>query len=77
MSSWQRPEIFGWLQEKGGVSDEEMLRTFNCGIGMVLVVPADKSEEIISTCRLDNLKAWQIGVMDASDSETPVVQYVD
>ena len=76
LGSWQRPAIFDWLQEKGGVSDEEMLRTFNCGIGMVLVVPADKSEEIISTCRLENIKAWEIGTMDTADSDTPFVEYV-
>lgn len=76
-NSWQRPDIFNWLQEKGGVPEDEMLRTFNCGIGMVLVAPAEQAEEIISTCRLENIKAWQIGVMDTADTETPFVQYVD
>jgi phosphoribosylformylglycinamidine cyclo-ligase len=77
LSSWTRPDIFGWLQTKGGVSDDEMLRTFNCGIGMVLVVPAEHAENIITACRLDNVPAWQIGVMAASDAEVPFVQYVD
>jgi len=77
LSSWKRPEIFNWLQEKGGVSDEEMLRTFNCGIGMVLAVPAEQAENIISACHLENVPAWQIGHMAASDTETPFVQYVD
>ncbi len=36
--SWVVPEIFNWLQDQGGVEDAEMLRTFNCGIGMVLIV---------------------------------------
>ena len=39
-SAWQRPEIFGWLQREGGVAEAEMHRTFNCGIGFVLVVAA-------------------------------------
>jgi phosphoribosylformylglycinamidine cyclo-ligase len=44
-SSWERPEIFSWLQENGSVAEEEMLRTFNCGIGMVIVVrPGDAVE---------------------------------
>ncbi len=77
LGSWQRPAIFNWLQEKGGVSDEEMLRTFNCGIGMVLIVPADQAEDIITACRLEQIPAWQIGNMAASEDETPSVQYVD
>jgi len=38
--SWQRPAVFTWLQEQGGVVEEEMYRTFNCGIGMCVVVAA-------------------------------------
>lgn len=38
-ASWPRPDIFAWLQNAGGVAAEEMWRTFNCGIGMVVVVP--------------------------------------
>ncbi|MEB4589364.1 phosphoribosylformylglycinamidine cyclo-ligase [Candidatus Thiothrix sp. Deng01] len=76
-NSWQRPTIFNWLQEQGSVPEDEMLRTFNCGIGMILVVPAEQMEDIIAACRLENIKAWQIGAMDAADSETPFVQYVD
>jgi phosphoribosylformylglycinamidine cyclo-ligase len=38
--SWTRPPIFDWLQAEGQIDEAEMLRTFNCGIGMVLVVPA-------------------------------------
>ncbi|QTR49340.1 phosphoribosylformylglycinamidine cyclo-ligase [Candidatus Thiothrix anitrata] len=77
LSSWQRPAIFDWLQSKGGVSEEEMLRTFNCGIGMILAVPAEQAENIITACHLDNVPAWQIGRMAASETENPFVQYVD
>lgn len=77
LSSWQRPAIFDWLQSKGGVSEEEMLRTFNCGIGMILAVPAEQAEDIMTACRLDNVPAWQIGHMAASETENPFVQYVD
>ncbi len=42
--SWQRPPLFDWLQEAGNIEETEMLRTFNCGIGMVLICdPADAS----------------------------------
>lgn len=45
LSAWQTPEIFGWLAKHGGISDSEMLKTFNCGIGMVAIVSADKENE--------------------------------
>ena len=40
LSAWECPGVFNWLAEQGGVSEAEMLKTFNCGIGMVAVVPA-------------------------------------
>jgi phosphoribosylformylglycinamidine cyclo-ligase len=46
-TKWPRPAIFAWLQEHGNVSDDEMHRVFNCGIGMVLAIaPADASAAI-------------------------------
>ncbi len=44
--SWNRPEIFDYLQKLGNVTDEEMHRTFNCGIGMVLVVAKGDENEV-------------------------------
>jgi len=43
---WKRPEIFDWIQTAGPVTDEEMYRTFNMGLGMIFVVEADKVDEI-------------------------------
>ncbi len=42
--SWPLPPLFRWLQEAGGVADDEMHRVFNCGIGMVVVVAEDQAE---------------------------------
>ncbi|WP_375172935.1 phosphoribosylformylglycinamidine cyclo-ligase [Pseudooceanicola sp.] len=42
LDSWTLPPIFGWLSDQGGIDQAEMLKTFNCGIGMIAVVPADK-----------------------------------
>lgn len=43
-NSWEMPAIFRWLQEQGGVVDAEMHRTFNCGIGMVVIVAAEHAD---------------------------------
>jgi phosphoribosylformylglycinamidine cyclo-ligase len=48
VGSWDVLPIFKWLQEKGGVEDAEMRRTFNMGIGMVLIVSKDEAEAIVS-----------------------------
>jgi phosphoribosylformylglycinamidine cyclo-ligase len=42
---WRRPPVFNWLQKTGDVPDVEMARTFNCGIGMMVVVAPDKAGE--------------------------------
>ncbi|MDZ7853088.1 MAG: phosphoribosylformylglycinamidine cyclo-ligase [Halomonas sp.] len=44
-SSWTRPAIFDWLKAQGNVAEEEMHRVLNCGIGMVIVVPAEKADQ--------------------------------
>jgi len=75
--SWEIPEIFNWLQEHGNIEDSEMLRTFNCGIGMVIAVPQDQVDDVMTTCRLDGIPSWVIGEIETSEAETPVVKYVD
>jgi len=45
LDSWQRPEVFNWLQSNGNVDETEMHRVLNCGIGMVVVVPAAQAEQ--------------------------------
>ena len=44
--SWPLPKLFQWLQQAGNVERQEMYRTFNCGIGMVVIVPADQAEAV-------------------------------
>jgi phosphoribosylformylglycinamidine cyclo-ligase len=46
--SWSEPAIFALVREAAGASDDDMLVTFNMGIGLVLVVPADRAEEAVS-----------------------------
>ena len=43
---WRSQPMFSWVQELGNITDEEMLRTFNCGVGMVLVVPKEQREAV-------------------------------
>ncbi len=64
--AWQRPEIFSWLQQAGNVAEEEMLRTFNCGIGFVLAVPEGAVSDCLESLRGNGETAAVIGrVVDA------------
>ena len=48
LSSWKMPAVFGWLAKAGGLDDREMLRTFNCGIGMVIVADKKRAKAVIA-----------------------------
>jgi len=70
--SWTMPAVFNWLQEKGNVTDTEMYRTFNCGIGMALVVDADDAETVIAELTAAGEKVFTIGNI-VSGEGTPEV----
>lgn len=77
VSSWQRLPIFDWLQQHGAIADEEMLRTFNCGIGMVAVVPETQVERCIELLQGHGESAQQIGVIEpaANSGDAAAVRY--
>ncbi len=60
-SSWPRPPIFSWLQRAGNVEDQEMLKTFNCGIGMVLAVDPANASRTVEFLESRGEPAWIIG----------------
>src|SRR3569623_1021968 len=59
--SWPRPPVFEWLQQQGNVATDEMYRTFNCGIGMIVCVPAAVAEQALNLLRTQGETAWRIG----------------
>ena len=75
-TSWQRPAVFDWLQEQGNVADSEMYRTFNCGIGMVLMVAADQADDVLKQLSAAGERVWHIGQIEAGDG-APRVDMVD
>jgi phosphoribosylformylglycinamidine cyclo-ligase len=61
VDSWKQPAVFDWIAEHGNVSRREMLRTFNCGIGMVLIIPDGAVEDLLKTADELGETAWEIG----------------
>ncbi len=60
-SSWTLPEVFQWLQKGGNIETLEMYRTFNCGVGFILVIPVDKAEQAMSELSASGETVWKIG----------------
>lgn len=60
-TTWTWPPVFGWLAERGPVAADEMWRTFNCGVGMVAIVPAEVAEEAVSDLAGRGVRAWMCG----------------
>ncbi|MEZ5491744.1 MAG: phosphoribosylformylglycinamidine cyclo-ligase [Gammaproteobacteria bacterium] len=74
LSSWQMPAVFEWLQKNGNVSEQEMLRTFNCGVGMIIAVAEQESETAMGILQDRNRGAVVIGRIEAgSNADAPVV----
>ncbi len=69
--AWPRPEIFNWLQKAGDISEDEMLRVFNCGVGMIAVVSRDAQELVMS--HLSQTPAWVIGEIVRHDGPAQVL----
>ena len=76
-NSWQWPAVFQWLQQQGNVETSEMVRTFNCGVGMVVVVAKENADRTIEILKQQGEQAWKLGSILASDEETPSVTFRD
>jgi phosphoribosylformylglycinamidine cyclo-ligase len=74
-SSWSRGAVFDWLATTGNIETSEMRRTFNCGVGMVVIVGADDAEQTIRILNEQGENAWQIGRTIAGDAELPRAVY--
>ena len=72
-SSWPRSELFAWLQQTGGIDDQEMNRTFNNGIGMVVVVDAASAAAVAQTLRDNGEEVYQIGAIAPRGDGAPVI----
>ena len=73
--SWDIPPIFSFLKEMGNISEEEMLRTFNNGIGMILIVRSKEVDDIIARVRSFGEKAFIIGEVGRAEREQETIEF--
>ena len=72
--AWALPPLFQWLRQNGNVADEEMHRVFNCGIGMVVVVPAAQADAVAATLAGQGETVYRLGeITEREGAEAPQV----
>ena len=76
VTSWQSNPVFDWLQQNGNIEDQEMLRTFNCGIGMVLVIDKTDVSALQETLNTFNMKSYVIGSIEESEQNEAHIEYI-
>jgi len=74
--TWEIPPIFSFLKEKGNISEEEMLRTFNNGVGMILIARSKEVDDILARLRSLGEKAFLIGEVGRTDREQEKIEFV-
>ena len=74
--SWQWPVVFDWLMSAGNIEKYEMYRTFNCGVGMVIALPADQAEAAIELLKSHGENAWLIGEIAARAADEAAVEII-
>lgn len=72
-SSWQWPELFSWLQDSGNIETKEMYRTFNCGMGMLIIIDPEDLQLVNSTLADFSTQAVVIGHIEKSEGKPQVV----
>ncbi len=75
-AAWHWPQLFGWLQQAGGITIPEMLRTFNCGIGMVVAVPPEQAAPAIELLSAAGESVCRLGQVMSAEVSQPHVVYV-
>ncbi|MGB0621100.1 MAG: phosphoribosylformylglycinamidine cyclo-ligase [Myxococcota bacterium] len=72
--AWPRPEVYEWIAREGDLPETELLRVFNCGIGMIVAVPEDQAEDVLDRLRGLGERGHRIGTIERkADDEAPIL----
>jgi phosphoribosylformylglycinamidine cyclo-ligase len=73
-NSWEWPVIFKWLQAQGNVTTHEMYRTFNCGVGLIVALPAEQADAAVELLQQEGENAWVIGTIAPAQADEEQVE---
>jgi phosphoribosylformylglycinamidine cyclo-ligase len=72
--SWPRPDVYDWISRVGKITEAEMLRVFNCGIGMIAIVPPELEDDVLQRLRGLGERGYKIGVIERkTESDDPLL----
>jgi len=73
--AWPRPEVFEWIAREGELPETELLRVFNCGIGMIAIVSADIVDEILQRLQGLSERGYPIGIVERKGEDEPAILF--
>jgi phosphoribosylformylglycinamidine cyclo-ligase len=73
--AWPRPEVYDWIAREGELPETELLRVFNCGIGMIVAVPNDCADEVIHRLRGLGERGYKIGTIERKAEDDPAIVF--
>ena len=72
-NSWDWPPLFEWIRSSGNISESEMYRTFNCGVGMIVCIDPSDLEATLKILKEHHLESWKIGEIDLGSNEVRLI----
>lgn len=73
--AWPRPDVYEWIAREGQLPETELLRVFNCGIGMILAVPGDSADEVLHRLRGLGERGYRIGTVERKAADDPPIVF--
>ena len=73
--AWPRPEVYDWIAREGELPETELLRVFNCGIGMIIAVPGDSADEVLQRLRGLGERGYKIGTVERKTEEESAILF--
>lgn len=74
-AAWPRPDVYEWIAREGQLPETELLRVFNCGIGMIVVVPEDSVDDVMDRLRGLGERGYRIGTIERKGEDEPAVVF--
>ncbi len=73
--SWKIPYLFQWLKSLGNIAEDEMFKVFNMGVGLIVAIPEDAADQVLTACSTDEFPAFRIGSVRKTDGQPASVVY--
>ena len=73
-NSWKIPKLFDWIKSEASLDDDELFKTFNCGIGMVIIVEKESKNRVMSSLRNSKENVFEIGKITKKNGNETQIQ---